>query len=209
MRWALIERSVIGDRERAVLWVCCWPWGSLWGGGCCLVSRCRKNSRGSVSSRGPVQMQVGHLITASDCTEASWMWLKSAGILQQFQWGPGDRALRTQLSADPENRNKFICSVKRKCGDLIRWRKRSKSELASEEQQSKSLVSKTHGLFLCFTLMLAGWAGECLPASPVMGRGEMRTAQHSWVDVKKFTLVSNHGGCICSINNPLIISNSF
>lgn len=36
-----------------------------------LVSWCRKNSRGSVSSRGPVQMQVGHLFTASDCTEAS------------------------------------------------------------------------------------------------------------------------------------------
>lgn len=42
-----------------------------------------------------------------------------------------------------------------------------------------------------FTLVLSGRVFACF--SSVVGRGEeMRTAQHSWLDVKKFTLVSNN-----------------
>lgn len=40
-------------------------------------------------------------------------------------WGQGFQD--TQPPADPENHDKFICSVKRKCGDLIRWSKRYKT----------------------------------------------------------------------------------
>lgn len=128
---------------------------------------------------GRIAEEVFHQEDLSRCRWDIWSLLvtvlkphewKSAGILQQFQWGPGGRALRTQLSADPENRNKFICSVKRKCGDLIRWRKRSKSELASEEQQEQKPGLK-NTWFVPLFYPCACWVGGCLPASPLWWGG--------------------------------------